>query len=275
MLAVKGLLGGHQFLVKLSERQLRRQNRMLNVVESIVAAYHARALANPALGPGIGRVDADVHDFRQLETPFADNAEALAVPFGIGNQIDQNVDPERAGELQRLEIAAEGDPLAEFLQPLLIDRFDAEKHIFEAEFFPETKDFLVAQQDVAAGLEVILLLDAGPGDRLTDRHPVPLLQKGDIVDDEDSPLTDRPQILDRPLRTDQPIASAIEGPGAAERAIPRTAARKLDRGAGIEGAEKIFPAMTQQIARRCQIIERVDEAGRRPLSVRGHYTRHG
>src|ERR1700757_788889 len=32
---------------------------------------------------------------------------------------------------------------------------------------------------------------------------------------------------------DQPIASAVKGPGAAEGAIPRTAARKLDGGAGI------------------------------------------
>src|SRR4029077_2602216 len=122
--------------------------------------------------------------------------------------------------------------------------------------------------------EVVLLLDARAGDRLSDRHPVPLLQKGDIVDDEDPGLTDRSQILDRSLWADQPIASAVKGPGAAEGAIPRTAARKLDGGAGIERAEEIFAAMAQQIARRHQIIQRVDEGGRRGLSLGGHRTRH-
>ena len=90
-------------------------------------------------------------------------------------------------------------PLAEFLQPLFIDRFDPEKHVFEAELLPETKDILVPQQHVAAGFEVILFLDAGAGDRLTDRHRVPFLQKGDVVDDEDPRLADRSQILDYPL----------------------------------------------------------------------------
>jgi hypothetical protein len=40
-------------------------------------AHHSPSLANPALGPGIGRVDADVHDFGQLEAPCADDAEAI------------------------------------------------------------------------------------------------------------------------------------------------------------------------------------------------------
>src|SRR5208282_4354760 len=85
MLAIERLLGGHQLLVEFCEWQLGRQNRMLNVEEPIVAAYHASALANPALGAGIGRVHADVDDFGKLESPLADNAEALSVPLGIGN----------------------------------------------------------------------------------------------------------------------------------------------------------------------------------------------
>src|SRR5215472_8007229 len=261
MLAVKGLLGSHQLIVKLGERQPCRQNRMLNVVKPVVAADDASALADPAFRPGIGCVDTDVDDFGQLQPPFADDAEPLAVPFGIGDQIYQDIDPERAREFQCLEIATERDPLAEFLQSLLIDRFDPEKHVFEPELLPEAKDFLMAQQHIAAGFEVIPFLDAGTGDGLADLHPVPLLQKSDIVDDKDTRLPDRPQILDRLFRRDQPIAPAIKGPGAAKRAIPRTAARKLDRGTGVEGPEKIFPAMAQQIACRCQIIERMDKAG--------------
>ena len=37
---------------------------------------------------------------------------------------------------------------------------------------PEAEHLLVAQQHVAAGLEVVLLADAAPGDRLADRHAV-------------------------------------------------------------------------------------------------------
>src|SRR5882757_7336991 len=67
-------------------RQLCRQDRMLNVIKPVVAAHHSPTLVNPALGPGIGRVDADVHDFGQIEAPFADDAEALTVPFGVGDR---------------------------------------------------------------------------------------------------------------------------------------------------------------------------------------------
>ena len=63
MLAVEDLLGGYQFFVELGARQLGRQNRMLNVVEPVIAARDASAVAEPALGPRIGRVNADVDDF--------------------------------------------------------------------------------------------------------------------------------------------------------------------------------------------------------------------
>ena len=139
---------------------------------------------------------------------------------------------------------------------------------------PEAKHLLVAQQHVAARFEIVVLLDAGAGDRLADLHAVLLLDEGDIVDDEAAGLADRAEILDDPFRADQPVAAAVEGPGAAECAIPRAAARELDRGARVERAEKIFAAVAQQVARRQQLVERVDEARRRPLAVRGHDAGH-
>src|SRR5271169_2633722 len=117
-----------------------------------------------------------------------------------------------------------------------------------------------------------MLTDAGADDRLADLHSVPLLHKGYVVDDEHSRFADRSEILDDPIRADQPIAAAVEGPCAAESAVPRTASRELDRGTRIERAEKIFAAMAKQVARRQQIIERLDKAGRRPLSRRGDRT---
>jgi hypothetical protein len=105
------------------------------------------------------------------------------------------------------------------------------------------------------GLEVIALADAGAGDRLADLHPVPLVDERNVVDNEDTRFADRPQILDHPLRAHHPIAAAIESPGAAERAIPGTTARKFDRGARVERTEKIFAAVAQQVPRRHQLVE--------------------
>ena len=52
--------------------------------------------------------------------------------------------------------------LAVTLQPLFVDRLDAQEHVLQTERLPEPEDILVAQQDVAAGFEIELLLDAGP-----------------------------------------------------------------------------------------------------------------
>ena len=148
--------------------------------------------------------------------------------------------PSERAIFERLEIAAERDPLAMFAQALFVDRLEADEHVFEPELSPEAKYLLVAQQHIAAGLEVVFLADAGADDRLADLHAVPLLHEGDIVDDEDTRLADRAKILDDALRADHPVAAAVKGPGAAEGAVPRAASRELDRGARIERAEKIF-----------------------------------
>src|SRR3984893_16649383 len=159
-------------------------------------------------------------------------------------------------------------------QSLFVDRLDADEHVFETDFCPEAKHLLVAQQHVAAGLEIVFLTDAGADNRLADLHPVPLLHEGDVVDDEDTRFADRPKILDDTLRADHPVAATVKGPGAAEGAVPRAAPRELDRGARIERAEKIFPAMAQKVTRRHHVIERMDKARRRPLARRGDRTRH-
>src|SRR5215468_12243919 len=255
MLAVERALRGYQLVIELGQRQPRRQYRVLNVVEPIVAAGDPASLGRPALGPWIWRVDADVDDFRLLDTPFANDTEAFVVPVRIGDQVDRDHDPERAGKFERLEIAAERDPFAMLAQTLFVNRFEANEHVFEAEFFPEAEHLLVAQQYVAAGFEVIFLANAGADDRLAEFHAVPLLYEGDVVDDEDTGLADRPHVLDDALRAHHAIAATVEGPGAAEGAVPRTASREFDGGAGIEGTEKIFAAMAQKIACRHQIVE--------------------
>src|SRR6185437_7782531 len=96
-------------------------------------------------------------------------------------------------------------------------------------------------------------------DGLADRHAMFGVDEGDIVDDEDARLLDHAEVVDDVLRADLAIGAAIECPGAAEGAVPWTAARKLDRGAGIDGAEEIFAPMPQQMPCRPQGVEIVDE----------------
>ena len=42
---------------------------------------------------------------------------------------------------------------------LFVDRLEPEEHVLQAEPLPEAEDVLVAQQHVAAGLQVVLLVD--------------------------------------------------------------------------------------------------------------------
>ena len=113
---------------------------------------------------------------------------------------------------------------------------------------PDLEYFLVAQQDVAARFQVILLLDAFARDRLADGEPVPVLDERHVIDDEHAGLLDASQVLDRPLGADRAVAAAVKGPGAAERAIPGAAARELDRSAWIERAHEVPAAMTEDRA---------------------------
>src|SRR5262249_49908753 len=215
MPAVDRQLGGDQFVVELGERQARRQHRVLDDEQAIIAGLQPAPVGDPALGPRIGSVDADIDDIRHIETPIANDLEALMVPIRVGDQVYRDVDAERAGKFDGFEIAAERDAFAEFPKPLLVDRFETEKHRDEAEPLPQAERFFVAQQHIAASLQVIPLADAGASDCLTDFQTVPLMDKGDVVDNKNAGLADRFEILDDPFRADQPIAATVKGPRAA------------------------------------------------------------
>jgi hypothetical protein len=53
-------------------------------------------------------------------------------------------------------ILADGDALAVGFQSFIVDRLDAQEHIFQTEALPETKGLLVPQQHVAARLQYFL-----------------------------------------------------------------------------------------------------------------------
>src|SRR5271154_392178 len=173
---------------------------MCDVVKPIVAAGQHTLLGKPTFGPRIGRVDAEIDDLGDFETPFAHDAKALVVPVGIGDQIDRDDQTERPGEFQRLETAAERHALAVSLQTLLVDRLEADEDVLQAEGLPEAKYLLVAEQYVAAGFEVVGLFDAGAGDRIAKFHCVALMDKGDVIDNNNTRLSDAAHIFHPPVR---------------------------------------------------------------------------
>jgi hypothetical protein len=65
-----------------------------------------------------------------------------------------------ARRLQGPEVVVGADPLAVEVESLRVDGLDAEEHVAQAEAGPAAEDLGVAEQDVAARLEVVALADA-------------------------------------------------------------------------------------------------------------------
>ena len=80
-------LGFDDFLIKLRQRQLRRQHRMLDVEQPVVAGGKPTRFGMPGFRAGVRRVDTDINDLGNFQTPVADDLEAFAVPGGIGNDV--------------------------------------------------------------------------------------------------------------------------------------------------------------------------------------------
>src|ERR1043166_4673909 len=100
----------------------------------------------PCFCPGVRRVNADVNDLWNFQTPITYDSESFAVPCRIGNDIDGDRNIERASELQCLEIFGEGYTLSITLESLFVDRFKTEEHGSHAKSLPQLEDFLIAQQ---------------------------------------------------------------------------------------------------------------------------------
>lgn len=100
------------------------------------------------------------------------------------------------------------------------------------------------------------------------------LNKGDIVDNEDPGLAYSAQIVCNGFGCTDSIAAPVEGPGAAKRTVPWTAAAEFNRGAGVEHADEIFSAMPHQVAGGSVVVEVLEHPDWRPLACGGDGTRH-
>ena len=69
-----------ELLVKLREWQLRRQYCVLEVKQGVISRSETARFSVPRFGARIRRVDADVDDLGNFQTPIAYDFEAFAVP---------------------------------------------------------------------------------------------------------------------------------------------------------------------------------------------------
>ena len=240
---------------------------MLNVKESIIAALNGAGFRQPRFGAWIRRINADIHDFRNFQTPLTNNLEPLFVPVRIGDQVDGDGNAKRTGKLQGLKILSQRNAFAMLEQSLFVDGLDSDEHIFKAERLPEGKYVFIPKQHVAARLQIIFLFDAFLSNRFANRQAMLALDEGHIVHDKHARFLDSPQVFHRLIRADHAVTATVERPGAAEGTIPWTAARKFNGGAWVEDTDEIFFAMAQQITRGADGVEGLDKT-RRPVQIR-------
>src|SRR5262245_8600326 len=138
---------------------------MLDIEQAIIASLQPALFGEPGLRARIGRIDADVHHLRYIHAPIAHDSESILIPVRVGDDIDCHIDAQRAGELQRLEVAPKRDAFAELAQAILIECLNADKDVRESDLLPELEDILASKQHVAAGVQPEVLTDSLVADR--------------------------------------------------------------------------------------------------------------
>jgi hypothetical protein len=69
------------------------------------------------------------------------------------------MDIQRASAFERFDILFHRDALAVALETFIVNGFDSQEHIFQAQALPHPENFFVSDENIAARLEVILLID--------------------------------------------------------------------------------------------------------------------
>ena len=275
VLAVQHGLGLHQLLVETVERQSRGEDRVLDVEEAVVERSEAPRLGVPDLRARIRRRDGEVHDLGHRHRPIAHDRELPLVPARVGDDVDRDGETDLPRHFEGAEVLVGRDALAVELEAFLVQRFEAEEHVVQPQAAPVLEDLAVAKQDVATGLEVVLLAYPKPFQLMADGQPVLRMYERDVVHQKDVGLGDARDIRSGGRRRDPPIATTIESPGAAERAVPGTAARQLGGGAGIEHADEVLVPTPGQIARGRKAVEILQQQRRRPLAIESDHAREG
>src|SRR5262249_11046217 len=118
----------------------------------------------------------------------------------------------------------------------------------------------------AACFQIILLLDAAPGDGFADGDAMLRLDERDIVDDEDPGFLNRSEFIRGRFGRLDSITPTVKRPGAAKGAIPGAAPAELDRGARIKNPDEVFRAMSKGTGGGAEFIQVATKCRWRPSS---------
>ena len=263
VLAGQHRLGLDQLLVEPVQRQPGRQHRVLHVEQAVVEGGQPAGFGEPGLGARVGRLHGDVDDLRHAHRPVPDEREPRLVPVRVGDDVDGHAQPHGPGHFQRLVVDLRRGPLAERLQPVLVQRLQAEEHVVQPEPPPAPEHLLVAEQHVAAGFQVVLLADAAALQLAGDLVALLGLDERHVVHDEHARLGDPGHVLGGRFRRQPAVAAAVERPRAAERAVPRAAAGELDRRGRVHHPDEVLAAAAAQVPGG-QVVVQAVQHGRRP-----------
>src|SRR5580658_6109522 len=131
-----------------------------------------------------------MHDFGDAQCPFTYDGETALVPIRFGDEIDRDAYANLARNFQGLGVDASRGALAMCLQPFLVDRFEAEEHVFETEAPPIGENLLAAAEHVGAGLQIVIFPDFALFELAADGKAMLGMDEGDVIDDEDVALID-------------------------------------------------------------------------------------
>jgi predicted Fe-Mo cluster-binding NifX family protein len=223
VLARQHRLGLHQLFVEPVQRQRGGQHGVLDVEQTVVAGGQLPGLREPGLGAWVRGLDGHVDDLGDRGGPVAEPREVLLLPCGVGDDVDGHRHAHLARHLQGLEVHVRRGALAEGVQAFLVERLQTEEHVVQSQAPPALEHLSVAQQDVRARLQVVLLTDAATLDLPGDRVPVLGTDERHVVHQEDARLADLGEVVGGRFGRHLPVLATVEGPRAAERAIPGTA----------------------------------------------------
>jgi hypothetical protein len=136
-----------------------------------------------------------------------------------GENVDGPLGLKAAAKTPPVEI----DPLAKASQSFGIDRLQPDEYDPQPQFAPEAEDVEVAQRDVTAGHQIILLAHAAAEHSFADRESMLGLHQRDIVDDEDPPLQ-----VDDQHRVARVAAATSSRPGGSSVRKPAYTSGRLD-----------------------------------------------
>src|SRR5207245_9926903 len=106
----------------------------------------------------------------------------------VGDDVDRDGETGLPRHFESADVLVGRNALAVELEAFLVQRFEAEEHVVQPQAAPVLEDLAVAEQDVAAGLEVVLLAYPKSFKLVADGEPVLRMHERYVVHQDDVAL---------------------------------------------------------------------------------------